>query len=273
MNLAEATYRRVLHQSLLNAGHNSFSIRHSAATLPSVERVVVVANGPSARHTVPPASSQVIAVDGALGRLLRAGCRPDLVVSADTHERIAHWFGAAPDEYFARIGEVGADANMKGLAVAIATASHPRTVEQCRNNLMVLYWWNAMLDDPSEPGLTRSLYEANGMPCLNGGGNVGTAAWVIAHSILKAKTVALVGFDFGYPPDFPKERTQYWPEMQEFGLSFITYDNGWYADPAMAWFREVFMQMARDAPCRTINCTEGGTLDGIERMPLAEFLG
>ena len=53
--------------------------------------------------------------------------------------------------------------------------------------------------------------------------------------------------------------------------AFIRYPSGWYACPTMAWFRDVFMEMAASAPCRTVNCGVGGTLD-IERMPLEEFL-
>ena len=276
MNLAEATFERVVRESLVNERRNRPYIRHSVSQLSRYDLVTVVANGPSladslAMLAAPPKRPVIVAVDGAATRLLAAGVVPSLIVTADPHPRIAHWFGAEPDEHFQRTGEVAPTFSMKGLNLAIATASHPETAHRAMDAGLNLYWWNAMLDDPAEDGLTRAL-NANGLPSINGGGNVGTAAWVIAHSILKAKTVALVGFDFGYPPDFPPQRAQYWPEMQEMGLGFTTYENGWYADPAMAWFRDVFMQMAKDAPCRTINCTEGGTLYGIERMPLAECL-
>ena len=48
---------------------------------------------------------------------------------------------------------------------------------------MALYWWNPMLDDPDRPdSVSRRLHRDNGLPSLNGGGNVGTAAWVITHA-------------------------------------------------------------------------------------------
>lgn len=285
MDLADATFARIAAMSLDNAAVNRDKITQSVAELrwPRGADVIIAANGPSAADSLAQIADSswsgkvIIVVDSVVAACRRAGFAPDLVVSCDPHPRIAHWFGAEPDDHLRRTGEVVAPSDLRGLPVALATASHPHTVEQCQKAGMRLYWWNAMLDDPSQPGWTRALYNANGLPCLNGGGNVGTAAWVLAHQVLKAKTVALVGFDFGYPPGFPLERTQYAPELQElygdrWTEAFTTYPNGWFADPAMAWFREVFMEMVKAAPCRTVNCTEGGTLDGIERMPLAEFL-
>jgi len=36
----------------------------------------------------------------------------------------------------------------------------------------------------------------------------------------------------------------------------------WFCDPAYWWFRDVFLEMAREAGCETVNCTEGGILFG-----------
>ena len=57
--------------------------------------------------------------------------------------------------------------------------------------------------------------EMNGLPCLNGGGNVGTAAWVMTHAVLGQRRIGLVGIDFGYAPGTPYEQTQYYPELRE----------------------------------------------------------
>ncbi len=43
-----------------------------------------------------------------------------------------------------------------------------------------------------------------------------------------------------------------------------------YTDPAYLWFREVFLQMAAQADCKTWNCTEGGILFG-ERVVSASI--
>ena len=283
MNLARATFDRVARMSFRQAYGRI--CRPSLAHLPWSKGadVLVVANGPSVAVALPVIANrswggEVIAVDGAMARCVRHGFYPDLVVSADPHERIAHWFGAEPDDYFARIGEAGRTGeDIRGQRIALATATHRHTFEAIQKAGGMPYWFHAMLDDPGAPdSLTRKLYDANPLPVINGGGNVGTTAWVIAHSILGAKTVGLVGFDFGYPPGFPEERTQYAPELQamygdDWRDAFVRYPSGWYADPTMAWFREVFMEMAASAPCRTVNCGVGGALD-IERMPLEEFL-
>lgn len=288
-DLSLATFDRVAAQSLANAEANQAHIWRSVAELLEHHaRVVVVANGPSLNPgRIREYLGMVVCVDGALGRMMQAGAIPDFVVTADPHERIAHWFGADADDYFVRVGERGiVGDNLASIAVVIATASHPRTVAQLEKTGADLYWFHAMLDDPTAPdSLTRRLYEQRPLPVINGGGNVGTTAWVIAHSILRAKTIGLVGFDFGYPPDFPPERTQYAPELQAmYGdrwlEAFTRCENGWYMDPTMRWFRDTFLTMVRDAPCRTVNCSEGGTLlpsvcpnaIDVEPMTLEEFL-
>ena len=271
-DFAAATFDRIAAASLANAQANASQATRSVADLTTLPRVVVVANGPSLAGNLEAlrlASAHVVCADGAMARLLMVGVVPDLVVTCDPHPRIAHWFGADDDDgHFARTGERALRGDLSGIPLAIATASHPRTVAQATAAGMALYWWHAMLDDPATGTLTRGLYDLAPLPCLNGGGNVGTAAWVLAHTILGAKDIALVGFDFGYPPGFPEERTQYAPERP----SFVTYPNGWYTDATFAWFRDVFTAMVKDAPCRTVNCSFGGTLE-IERMALRVWIG
>jgi hypothetical protein len=148
-----------------------------------------------------------------------------------------------------------------------------------------LQWWNAMYDYLHAPDrVSRRLHRANRLPCLNGGGNVGTAAWVIAHAILGKRRVGLVGIDFGYPPGTPYARTQYYPELVEMlggrhpeayvHLTNPAHGETWFCDPAYYWFREVFLELAADAPCRTVNCTEGGNLfgPGIATATLEDFV-
>jgi hypothetical protein len=249
----------------------------------------------------------VVAVDGALGACLRAGVVPHVVVSVDPHrERIVRWFGdpalTAPpaDDYFRRqemdphhaSDEVVANrallalVNQAGprIGVALATSAAPAVVERCGQAGMAMFWWNPMYDDYEAPGsVSRRLHEANGLPCLNGGGNVGTAAWVIAHAVLGKRRVGLVGIDFGYPAETPPERTQYYPELRElfgdrFAEAFVHVDNPlgqrWFCDPAYWWFRDVFLEMVADAACETVNCTEGGILfgPGVDMADLDEFL-
>src|SRR3989441_3965949 len=221
--LEAATFERIAGVGLENAAVNRPKIERSILELGDVvpgegDSAVVVGAGPSlyrrdslARLRKSGYTGTVVAVDGALGSCLRAGVVPHLVVSVDPHrERIVRWFGdpammvAPADDYFRRQemdprhaeDEIEANRALLELVdrygpeirVAIATSAAPAVVDRCEMAGMRLYWWNPMYDDYDKPGsLSRRLHAENGLPCLNGGGNVGTAAWVMSHAVL-AKT-------------------------------------------------------------------------------------
>jgi hypothetical protein len=318
--LEAATFERVAAVGLANAERNHPRIVRSVLELAETslgagDAAIVVGAGPSLqrrrsleRLRVSGFAGTVVAADGALGACLRAGVVPHVVVSVDPHpERIVRWFGdptltAVPaDDYFRRQemdavhreDELAAnrallklvDAYGPKIKVAAATSAAPAVVERCEQARMELYWWNPMYDDYDQPGsLSRRLWEMNGLPCLNGGGNVGSAAWVLTHAVLDKRRIGLVGMDFGYAPGTPYEKTQYYPELVQllggrFTEAYTQVPNPyvsetWFCDPAYLWFRDVFLAMAREAECETFNCTEGGILfgDGIEFMPLDTFL-
>ena len=318
--LAEATYERIAATGLANAEANGPRIENSilelaAAPVGEGERALVIGAGPSLHRRkslerVRDAGfdGAIVAVDGALGACLRAGLVPHVVVSADPHaERIMRWFGdpalTAPpaDDYFRRqemdpvhgADELAANAELVRLVdthaaelrLAIATAAAPAVADRCATAGMTLYWWNPMYDDyERSDSVSRRLYQSNGLPCLNGGGNIGTAAWVLAHAALGKTRIGLVGLDFGYAPGTPYEKTQYYPELREmlgerYTEAFIHVERPdlgerWFTDPAYYWFRDVFLEMAREAPSTTTNCTEGGILVGAPLVvaSLEEFL-
>ncbi len=318
--LEAATFERVAKVGLENAEANRLRVRRSIldlarAPLGEGDAAVVVSAGPSLhrqrsleRVAAAGFRGTIVAVDSALGACLRAGVVPHVVVTVDPHpERIVRWFGdpslAAPpaDDYFRRqemdpvhaADEVVAnrallelvDAHGSRIKAAISTSVAPAVVDRCEKAGMELYWWNPMYDDYDRPdSLSRRLHRLNGLLCLNAGGNVGTAAWVIAHAVLGRRRVALAGMDFSYPPGTPYARTQYYPELREllgerYPEAFIHVENPgtgetWFTDPAYYWFREVFLEMAREADCRTFNCTEGGILFGppVTTARLEEFL-
>ena len=318
--LAGATFERVAGIGLANAELNQPRIGQSVLGLRDLDlgtgdAAIVIGAGPSlhrrrslARMRLAGFGGTIIAADGALGACLRAGVVPHVVVTLDPHpERIVRWFGdptlAAPtaDDYFRRqemdpahaADEVEAnralvtlvDQHGPQIRAAIATSASPAVVDRCESAGMKLYWWNAMFDDYSQPeSVSRRLHRANGLPCLNGGGNVGTTAWVLAHAVLRKRRIGLIGLDLSYPADLPFARTQYAPELQEllgarWTEAFIELESAptgehWYCDPAYYWFREIFLEMALAADCQTVNCTEGGVVygPGITTMPLEEFL-
>jgi len=318
--LEAATFERVAGVGLANAEANRSRIARSVLELAetplgSGDAAIVVGAGPSLyrrrsleRLRASRFAGTIVAADGALGACLRAGVAPHVVVSVDPHpERIVRWFGdptlTAPrgDDYFRRQemdpthhGDELAvnralvelvDAHGPKLKVAAATSAAPAVVERCEQAGMDLYWWNPMYDDYDAPGsLSRRLWEMNGLPCLNGGGNVGTAAWVLTNAVLGKRRIGLIGIDLGYAPGTPYEKTQYYPELVDllgdrFREAFIHTENPatgetWFSDPAYHWFRNVFLEMARGAECQTVNCSEGGLLfgDGITIATLDHFL-
>jgi Protein of unknown function DUF115 len=318
--LEAATFERVAGIGLENAERNRPRIARSALELADTplgtgDDAIVVGAGPSLhrrrsleRLRASGFAGTVVAADGALGACLRAGVVPHVVVSVDPHpERIVRWFGdptlTAPrdDDYFRRQemdpahreDEIGAnralvelvDAYGPKIKVAAATSAAPAVVDRCERAGMQIYWWNPMYDDYDKTGsLSRRLWEMNGLPCLNGGGNVGTAAWVLTHAVLGKRRIGLVGIDLGYAPGTPYEKTQYYPELRDllgdrYREAFIhtkspVTGEAWFSDPAYHWFRDVFLEMAREADCQTINCTEGGLLfgPGITTAALDTFL-
>lgn len=252
----------------------------------------------------------IVACDGALGYCLREGLVPHFVVSVDPHPtRIVRWFGdpelaARPeDDYFRRQDldphlaqderrrndELLALINRHGprIRALLSTSVSPSVSQRALQAGMPVYWWNPIYDDYDEPGsYTRRIFERTKAPCIVTGGNCGTAAWVLAGAVLKRREVAVVGMDLGYPPETPLRCTQYYTTLQElFGdradEAYIRVPNphlenqAWYTDPTYWWYRESFLELARQAPCRTVNCTEGGVLfgEGVEWEPLNEFLG
>lgn len=281
------------------------------------DRALVIAAGPSIRRqdTLRKVAETgfegtIIATESAMRGCLQNGIVPDLVVTLDPHvTRIVRWFGdptlsesaLAADDYFRRqeqdeafASEMRAneeilrllDEHGSRIKIALASSASEAVVSRVIECGMDIYWWNPMLDDPDEPdSVTAGMMAENGWPCVNAGGNVGTAAWMMAIEVLEKQTVALTGMDFGYYSDTAFENTQYYNEavalVGEDNLDslFVRFDNphydAWFfTDPAYYWYRESFLELIADSDSKTINCTEGGILFGpeLEVRPLIEFL-
>lgn len=253
----------------------------------------------------------IVATESSLAWSLRHGIVPHLVVTLDYDpKRIVRWFGdpdlteddLALDDYFARqdmdpkfredqlaynrelIGLL--NANGPRIRIAVASSASEAVVRRVFDAGMDVYWWNPMYDDyDNEYSLTRKIHGTNGLPCVNAGGNVGSACWVLAHAVLRKKRVALVGIDFGYYADTPYGQTQYYKEIlalvgpERLDEVFVRVWNPhlnreFYTDPAYLWYRDSFLEMAQQAECETYNCTEGGILFGpaIHWTTLHDFL-
>jgi len=282
------------------------------------DSAIVIAAGPSLkRHNggeqIQAANYQgsIIATESAMLYCLKQGIVPDLVVTVDPHEsRIVRWFGdpeltlehLGKDDYFARQDmddsfsdqiqanqEVYDLVNQYGpkIKIALSTSASDAVVSRALESGMDIYWWNPIYDEPSSvDSITRKLFEMNGFPCLNAGGNVGSACWMMADTILEKKKIAVVGMDFGYYSDLPYSNTQYYNEIIDlvgeenldsvFMHIYNPYLDKWfYTDPAYMWYRDIFLEMiGNNTESQTFNCTEGGVLfgNGLGFIPLDEFL-
>ena len=303
-------------RSLIGRGESIAALRKD--TVGAGDSAIVIAAGPSVRRRDPLKAiiesgydGAIVATESSMAYCLRNGVVPDLVVTLDPHAtRIVRWFGdrslsrerLAADDYFSRqdmdpafADEVRAneqmlallDAHGRDIRIALSTSSSDAVVNRALETDMRVYWWNPMLDDPDDPeSMTAQLQRDNGLPCMNAGGNVGTACWMMAGAVLGRNHVALVGVDFSYYDDTPYLNTQYYREavalVGEENLDSLyirihnPYLDAWfYTDPAYMWYRECFLELAADPEWHTYNCTEGGILfgDGIDFVPLADFLG
>lgn len=284
--------------STANKPHMHQSIRELPAQLG--QRVLVASAGPSLRRNLEELSStptdmawpNVVAVDGAYIACLEAGIFPDYVITLDPHPtRIVRWFGdpdlsqhIAEDDYFARqdldekFRANMAQANAENIqrvdgaawiSDLIICSTAPANVV-ARTAAFDRYWFAPLVDQPRMPGsLTRDLARITGLPSLNTGGTVGTAAVVFAHTVLAAKSIAVIGMDLGYAKDLPLERTQSWnmlkdkPQVEQYYPRVEHPDWGeCYTDPTYWTYRDNLLGLLKTGNITLHNCTGAGALFG-----------
>lgn len=318
------TRDRIQDDALENARNNLAAIRQGSSikklldiTMGTGDKAIILAAGPSLkRNNVAEQLRQsgydgaIIATESSMLYCLRNGIIPHLVVTVDPHpKRIVRWFGdpqltqadLEADDYFQRqdLDASFADAmrvndeildllNRHGKQMRIATSSSASTsvVQRANDTGMEIFWWNPMFDDPdAEDGVTKQLQRENKLPSVNAGGNVGSAAWMMANAVLNKSRIAVTGMDFGYYAETPYRNTQYYYEAlalvgeerldEVYMHVFNPHLQQWfYTDPAYMWYRNCFLSMAEEARCETYNCTEGGILfgDAVQVTPLSRFL-
>lgn len=244
-----------------------------------------------------------IATESSMAWCLRNGIVPDVVVTVDPHpDRIVRWFGDPEltqehidrDDYYSRQEmdpefcreQLRVNAQLIDLVnrhgprikIAMSTSASQAVVRRAKEAGMEIFWWNPFYDDPALPdSVTRQAYTLNRLPCINAGGNVGTACWVLAHAILGKSRIGLLGVDFGYYDDTTYRQTQYYTEIKELAgdeegvAAFFSHIHNpyvrrdFFTDPAYLWYRDIFLEMAEEAQIagvKTYNCTGGGILFG-----------
>jgi len=285
----------ILRNSLRNAAHVTQTIRD----IPADGRpVLVVSAGPSLYREgilarLAGFGGVVVATDGAYIQCLKAGITPDRVITLDPHPtRMVRWFGdpdysenSKNDDYFSR-----QDLDVSFRANQLAqNAENIRLVDEHRVPLVICttspanvvartsgfsrYWFAPLVDRPVKGSLTRVITAATGCPALNTGGTVGTAAWSFAHQVLRSGNIAGVGWDFGYYPDTPLDKTQSWHMLGGDPAMYPTERGHWgeaYTDPTYFWYRENFRDLLKASDARVTNCSGAGLLTG-ERVDCMEL--
>lgn len=252
----------------------------------------------------------LIAIDGSFVRCLKEAVDPDYVLTLDPHPtRLVRWFGDPDfeenmkgDDYFSRqdldvafrnnsvqenlrnielVNQFG-----KGKKLIICSSAPTNVAERIRAIGMDDYWWAPLVDDPNHPeSLTRKMVFATGLPAMNTGGTVGTAAWVFAHTVLKIPRVAVVGMDLGYyKTDTSYFQTQTYhtlrervgeDKVQDYFPEFThpVTEEQFYTDPTYFWYRQNMLDLVKASGATVYNCTGGGTLvgDGIECIEIEDF--
>jgi len=322
--MSQITRERITKQGLENARLNQPFIAQgqsikalSRETIGQADSALVIAAGPSIKRqhgtqTILDAQYKgaIIATESAMLYCLRNGIIPDLVVTIDPHAtRIVRWFGdpmlsethLKEDDYFSRqdLDESFSDqlrvneeildlVNQYGpqMRIALSSSASPAVVQRATESGMQIYWWNPMYDDPDEANsITRQLFDLNALPCVNAGGNVGSACWMMADAVLNKQNIGVMGMDFGYYADVPYKNTQYYHEAIDLvGIEnldsiymkvFNPHLEQWfYTDPAYMWYKNCFIEMVENTESTTYNCTEGGILfaDSIQFITLKQFL-
>jgi hypothetical protein len=326
--MAELTLERIGQAGLDNAQNNDPAVKAGNSILDlqqsdlmEGDSALIIAAGPSLHRFDTAAMIRdsgfdgiIVSTESSLSWCLRNGIQPDMTVTVDPHpDRIVRWFGdpkleehsVLGDDYFSRQEMDPAfrqdelknnqelvdlvDRHAPDIKIAISTSASTAVAERVSQCGMPAYWWNPFYDDYDiENSMTRQVYELNGLPCLNAGGNVGTASWVIAHAILGKTKIGLLGMDFSYYGDTSFEQSQYYPELvSHFGEEnleaiyekiFNPYTKTeFHTDPAYKWYRDVFLEMAAEAiqgGVETFNCTGGGILfgDNVEFTTFEKFV-
>jgi hypothetical protein len=309
----------ILENAQFNIPHCSKSLKE--LSLPEgrkADSAIIVSAGPSLHkkksiHKIKESryEGSIIAVDGAYVMCLENGIIPDYVLTLDPHPtRIVRWFGDPDieenikyDDYFARqdldisFRENTIAQNQKHIELVnqygyltktiIATTAPQNVVQRLKEAKADMYWWNPLVDDPrNELSITRKLYDINKVLCMNTGGNVGTAAWVFANTILKIPRIGLVGMDLGYYADTPLVNTQRYHEFIEHigdaaqidkcfkSFTFPLNEEKFIIDPTYYRYRRNFLELMEKSNGQNFNCTEGGTLFGsnVECVYLEDFL-
>jgi len=253
---------------------------------PSQHSAIVIGAGPSIKkkkHLEMLAESNyqgnIVCTDRSLIPCLKAGITPDKfpnfnVVTIDPLELLKKFYD---DEIVNEYGE-----KINGI---FSTVISPVTVDMARKTGIKIHWLHSLFDyDEGEKSfnqisalIVRAKNHTNGLPAIQTGGNVGTAAWFVSWQILKCSTVGLIGINHGWDEDdswdeilahsnAPKDIDRTTSQFQTLYPKTYNPDFDCYCiqDPTYQYYSNALKEFISRSPewVKTINATEGGCIFG-----------
>ena len=244
---------------------------------PPVDTALIVGRGPSLQanghvevlaENLDKFKGKIVASDGALPLLQEADVNPDYSLTVDGSPIISKWY---------QNKSLGACRTILPLTV------HPSTFHACMYNKYKVYWYIPELDTENFKGATNLLQlqtvceeNSTGISRMNGSGCAGLCCIVFSATILRAKTIVLIGMDNGYRQDTSLEQLHYHDSIlrgsgfnkeQTAKLYKIYYtpatEQYCVVDPVFEIYRRTFTALANQvvgSGIRLINVTEGGCL-------------
>lgn len=265
-----------------------------------LDSAIVIGRGPSLKkfdHLKLLAQSNfkgaIICSDGILVDALNAGITPEIfpnfyVVTIDPVDKIKLYYdNNIVKKYGSKINGI------------FTTTTFPEVVEVARQQNINIHWLHPLFDYSKNKKsfnqisglMVRAVNHKNGLPAIQTGGNVGTAAWFIGWQILKCRNICLIGINHGWEEDDPWEMIvshgydaksqniskdsdigkKLFPKV--FNPDFKTYC---IMDPIFQYYSNALKEFITRAPdwVNTINSTQGGSIfgDKINSMTFNDFL-
>lgn len=235
-------------------------------------------------------SGKIFTTDGMLIECLKKNIVPDFTISVDGSPIIKKWYDhPLVKKYGSKIK-----------AILPATINH-EVYKTCVKNKTQVFWFNPMMDIVQRIEsltrlimlLTKTQKNPKGLVSSQGGGNSGSAAWIMALELLKLSPICVIGLDLGYPEGTKLEDTPYFSSYagklrESPGLISKVYIQVYHPyfrtkatfDAVFYHYRQTFLEMQKGTQPwfrhygGTINASEGGTLFGpnIKCMTFKEFL-
>jgi len=235
----------------------------------------------------------IICSDGILIDVLEAGITPDkfsnfYVVTIDPVEKIKMYYD---HELIKKYGS-----KINGI---FSTITYPEVVKTAREHNVKIHWLHTLFDyfeskksfNRVSGLMVRAVNHQHGLPGIQTGGNVGTAAWFLGWQILKCKNICLIGINHGWEDDDPWDlivshgfdaKSQNIERDSEIGKKLfpriLNPDFNTYCimDPIFQYYSNALKEFISRSPdwVNTINATQGGSIFGknIQPMQFTDFL-